>query len=932
MPDGPRTPAPDRRSIDGRVWRLWVAIGLVAAVGVAYFYAARLSLALLTKPDGVAVFWPAAGIAAGAMIALGSIARLPVVLGVMAASTVASLTGDRNLPAAIVFALCNAGEAVLIAWLIERFLGPAFNLDSLRRVFGLFLATGLATAVSGVGGATGFALFHGSQGPVVTTWFNWFASDAIGVITVAPLIIGLIGSLRDLPDLPELLEGVLILAVLALASTIGFGWPTDNWFTVVPLAMVLPLLIWPAARCPPVFAAAAVFILGLVIVWTLTFSIGRLGDPSISLASRTLAAQISLLGTSMCALVLAALFAEKRRQEAALTESNDRLQLALDAAELGVWSLDFTTARFQCDLRDSQIHRHMPGAPPRTPREARAFVHPDDLPALDNAYAASRRMGAKYKVEYRLAPVTGGDERWVAAEGTVVRSTDGEPTRLLGVSRDITARKQIDDRLQMSERVSRELLGALPGAIYVTDAAGHILYCNQSAVDLWGGVPILGKDKWCDLSQFRHADGTPMARAECPTEIALKQGRIVRGQEAIIERKDGSRVPIIPYPTPLYDEKGAIAGVINMTVDISERKKAELALAERNVQFALAAKTALVGSYAYDVDTDSMQVDEGYAALHGLPEGTAETTRSEFRVRTHPEDIDRLEANRSQAFLEQRREYSIEYRIIRSSGEVRWIELRSFVSYSGEGRPRRVVGANIDITERKRAEKQLRVLVVELDHRVKNALATVSAVISRTQDASRPTGDFVAALHGRIRSMAATHQLLSGRRWDGIPLSELVHRELTPYATGDNTAIDGPDVTLSAEAGQAVSMVLHELTTNAAKHGALSVHDGRVSVHWDSEPNGNADARIGIEWQETGGPDALFPTHPDMEWRSSAISSPSALGGTVDLAFASDGLRCRLEIPAGWLNDGTRWLGTLNGAGRPDGQSLQAVSQSSHSR
>ena len=408
MPDNPRTQASDRTSVDGRLWRVGAAIGLAAAVGVAYFYAARLSLALLTTPDGVAVFWPAAGLAAGAMIALGSSARLPVALGVMAATITANLTGDRNLPAAIVFALCNAGEAMLIAWLIERFLGPAFNLDSLRRVLGLFLAAGLATAVSGIGGTMGFALFHASQSPVATTWFNWFASDAIGVVTVAPLIIGLIRSLRDVPDIPKLVEGVLTLAVLALASAIGFGWPTDNWYTVVPLALVLPLLIWPAARCPPVFAAAAVFILGLVIVWTLTFSIGRLGDPSVSLANRALAAQISLLATSLCALVLAALFAERRRQEAALTESNDRLQLALDAAELGVWSFDLKTGRLQCDLRDSQIQRHIPGAPPRTPREARAFVHPDDLPGLGRAFAAQRRTGENYKVEYRLAPASGG--------------------------------------------------------------------------------------------------------------------------------------------------------------------------------------------------------------------------------------------------------------------------------------------------------------------------------------------------------------------------------------------------------------------------------------------------------------------------------------------------------------------------------------------
>ncbi len=281
------------------------------------------------------------------------------------------------------------------------------------------------------------------------------------------------------------------------------------------------------------------------------------------------------------------------------------------------------------------------------------------------------------------------------------------------------------------------------------------------------------------------------------------------------------------------------------------------------------------------------------------------------------------EAKRS---YEQQGEYGIEYRIIRSDGEVRWIESRSFMSYSGDGRPQRVVGVNIDITERKRAEEQLRVLVAELDHRVKNALATVSAVVSRTQDTSGATGDFVAALHGRIRSMAATHQLLSGRRWDGIPLSELVHRELTPYATGSNTAIDGPDVTLSAEAGQAVSMVLHELTTNAAKHGALSVHDGRVSVRWHSEPNGNADARIGIEWQETGGPAVRAPDTSGYGMEVIRDLIPYELGGTVDLAFASDGLRCRLEIPADWLNDGTRWLGTLNGAGQPAGQPLHAVS------
>jgi len=919
VPDRSQTQPQHRTLVEAPFLKSWIFIGLAVAVGVAYFLAARLSLALVTAPDGVAAFWPAAGISSGIMIALGSTARVPVAIGVMAATVVANLTGDRNSQAAILFALCNAGEALLMAWLVERFLGPVFGLDSFRRVLGFFLATGLATAISGIGGTAGFALFHPSQTTILTTWLNWVASDAIGIVAVAPLIIGLIHSMRDRPSLPELAEGVLILAVLAVASVIGFGSRMDHWFTVLPFALILPLLIWPAARCPPVFAAAAVFILGLVIVWTLTFGIGRLAEPSVSVANRTLAVQVALLGTSICALVLAALFAERRRQEAALTESSDRLQLALAAGELGVWSLDLKTAHFQCDRRHSQIHRHPPGAEPRTPREAMAFVHPDDKSGLETAYAASQIAGENYKVEYRVAPAAGGlsDERWVALEGTIVRSSDGEGTRLLGVSRDITARKQIEDGLQKSESASRELLGALPAAIYVTDAAGHIIYCNQSAVDLWKAMPILGKDKLSDLAQFRHANGALVQQADGQAEIALERGRIVHGQEAIIERKDGSRVPIIPYPTPLHDARGAIVGVINMTVDISERKKAELALAERNAQFALAAKAALVGSHAYDLDTDHMQVDQGYAALHGLPEGTTETTRTEWRLRAHPEDVHRVNASRAQALLEKRGEHGIEYRIVRSGGEVRWIESRSFMSYKSDGQPQRVLGINIDITERKRAEEQLRVLVAELDHRVKNALATVSAVVSRTQDAGRDAGDFVAALHGRVQSMARTHQLLSGRLWNGVPLSELIDRELTPYATGTNTDIGGPEITLSAKAGQALSMVLHELATNAAKHGALSVRDGRVSVRWRCGLRGDAGAPIGIEWQETGGPSVRDPNTPGYGMEVIRDLIPYELGGAVDLAFDSDGLRCRLEIPAEWQSNGTRSPGTLNGAAQP---------------
>ena len=145
----------------------------------------------------------------------------------------------------------------------------------------------------------------------------------------------------------------------------------------------------------------------------------------------------------------------------------------------------------------------------------------------------------------------------------------------------------------------------------------------------------------------------------------------------------------------------------------------------------MAGRAALVGSFAYDVNNGKMQVSEGYAAIHGLPEGTTETSLSDWRARVHPEDLGRAEELRDQAFADHRKEYNVEYRIVRSNGVVRWIERRGSISYGEDGRPERVVGVNIDVTERKRTEQYQRALNAELDHRVKNVLATVSALSAR---------------------------------------------------------------------------------------------------------------------------------------------------------------------------------------------------------
>jgi integral membrane sensor domain MASE1 len=311
--------------------RQWArSIGLAAAVGIVYFLAARLSLLLLTKPDGVAVFWPASGVASGVLIVLGPRARLPVAAGAMAATIVANLMGDRTLFSAVVFGLCNSGEALLTAWLIERYFGLGFNLGKLSHVLGILVCAIVATAVSGIGGTAGFLYFHSPNAPILTIWQHWFASDALGIITVAPLIIEFASAARQPPSWRGFLEGVAALMALVILNGFVIFLPQGLWGTVVPVALLFPMLLWLAARCHPVFAATAAFISGLTIVLATTFSIGFFGDASLPISERILGAQASILAVSFCVFVLVALFAERRLHETALVASGTRLQEGAD--------------------------------------------------------------------------------------------------------------------------------------------------------------------------------------------------------------------------------------------------------------------------------------------------------------------------------------------------------------------------------------------------------------------------------------------------------------------------------------------------------------------------------------------------------------------------------------------------------------------------
>jgi integral membrane sensor domain MASE1 len=401
-------------------------ISLAVGIGVAYFLTAELGLSLLTATEHVAVYWPASGIAVGILITCGRRACAPVAMGVVVASAAAALHGDRNVWTALAIGLCNAGEALLAMWLIERWFGAAFNLDSVRRVLGLFAAAALAPAIAAVGASGAIQLFSPSTAGFLDIWKVWFASDALGMIAVAPLVIGIAAAVRDPPSGREFLEGTLAVVAMAVANGFALAFLAGPWSLMAPGMFLFPLLLWVSSRCRPVFAAAAAFCIAATIVWTTIHEFGRYGDPTRAISDRVLAAHVAMFGTALAALALAAVFAERRRHELALGEIDAKLRSSLDAANVVAWDVDL--------IRDS-VHStgpvrrllHRPKGPvPRGFAEMLETIHPEDRDRVSTQFGAAASTGSTFRVEFRL---NSDDWRWLTAVGSIERDAHGVPCK-----------------------------------------------------------------------------------------------------------------------------------------------------------------------------------------------------------------------------------------------------------------------------------------------------------------------------------------------------------------------------------------------------------------------------------------------------------------------------------------------------------------------
>lgn len=310
-------------------------------------------------------------------------------------------------------------------------------------------------------------------------------------------------------------------------------------------------------------------------------------------------------------------------------------------------------------------------------------------------------------------------------------------------------------------------------------------------------------------------------------------------------------------------------------------------------QLRLATEAAEIGSWDVDNVTDMLFWPPRVKAMFGISPDVP-VSMADFYAGLHPQDREAtIAAYAAACDPEKRALYDVEYRTVgKEDGVIRWVAAKGRGIFDEEGKCVRVVGTAIEITKRKEADERQDLLAREVDHRARNALAVVHSIVRLTR--ANSVDGYVTAVEGRIKALARAHALLSDSRWHGADLATLVGEELAPYRLGepDKVLIGGPGVSLQPHAAQGLALALHELATNAAKHGALSSMPGKIRVTWTVKPD-----FLLLHWSETGGPTIAPPPARSFGLNVIRASIENQLGGKAIFDWLPEGMQCTLSIP-----------------------------------
>jgi two-component sensor histidine kinase len=354
--------------------------------------------------------------------------------------------------------------------------------------------------------------------------------------------------------------------------------------------------------------------------------------------------------------------------------------------------------------------------------------------------------------------------------------------------------------------------------------------------------------------------------------------------------------------SPVLDDSGYPAGVLAIVVETTSRVLAERALAKAEQRLTQALNASgMVGTFDWHVQTDTFYSDGRFAELFSIDPAKGEKGApfAEYLKRVHPDDVGRIAAAVNHTGITGEK-FVQEYRLLPKEDSIRWVEARGECLFDANGKPSRFVGVAVDITDQKEAQERQRLLLREMNHRVKNIFANFHAIISLSVRSAHTPQQLAQSLRGRLDALVQAKDLVrpgvmgTELQTEGTTVGAVVQTVLRPYDDGTpRIVISGPDVPVGAKAVTSLALALHETATNAVKYGALSEPGGSIRVNWKA-----LDDDLHLEWKETGGP--VIDSPPQANGFGSVLTQRSIahqLNGKINHEWLRSGLHLTLTVP-----------------------------------
>ena len=685
-------------------------------------------------------------------------------------------------------------------------------------------------------------------------------------------------------------EGTMTLRTLGDAgSFVAFAHLDNGWTTAIevsPAVLAGPMREWERQVLLNLVAFVALAVVGAAAAgeW-IARSIAQLAKAARTIGSGEATSPVatSLREVNDVGEALSRASHDRQRAEAAMRESDMRFRAIVDQSTAGISIVDLD-GRFRFANRR---HCEITGYSVDEIRDKTLIdiTHPDDRPKNLDLLAAMMTAGTAYTMEKRFIRKD-GRVVWIQVSSVAVCDAGGVPQYAIGLVLDIDERKQAE----IANAHLAAVVASSADAIESLSLDGTILTWNQAAEELYGHTAeeAIGRSLALIVPEERRG------------EIARTIEAVRAGENMWFEtrrrRKDGSEVEVAVDAAPIRTADGAVIGISKVTHDISERRRAEATLQEREEQFRTLANSVpqlvwMANSdgwivwyndrwYEYTGTTPEQMEGDGWHRVHDpavLPDVVARWNES---VRTG-------------------KLFDMTFPLRGADGTFRPFLTRVVPLHDSQGRVARWFGTSTDIAAQVEHERHLNFVMRELSHRSKNLLAVVQAMARQTMQHSGGFEDFEGRFMGRLHGLARSHDVLVRQDWTGATIRDLVSAQLAPFVREDGASVEleGENLILKPDAVQNLGFALFELGTNAVKYGALAAPAGKVKISWDMiESSGRKHVRF--VWQETGGPPVTQPLRKGFGAMVIERFIAVTFGGHVESLFLPEGFCWTLEIPA----------------------------------